>query len=230
MNDSFLVRTALFRGITKEEVEPMLHCLQAVRRSFKKNQVIARAGDQVEALGLVLSGSVNIENDDVWGNKNILDNIGPGQVFAEVYSCLPEERLMINVVAAEDAEALFLNVGRLLTTCPSACEYHSRVIRNLLSVISQKNLNLTHKIFHTSPKSIRDRLLSYLSFQAIRQGKYQFQIPFNRQQLADYLGVDRSAMSNELSKMKRDGLITFEKNRFSLIDGTMLEGPGFENQ
>lgn len=225
MNDSFLVRTALFRGITENEVKPMLQCLQASRRTYKKNEVIARAGNRMDALGLVLTGSVNIENDDVWGNKNILDNIGPGQVFGEAYACLTEERLMINVVAAEDAEALFLNVGRLLTTCPSACEYHSRVIRNLLSVIAQKNLNLTHKIFHTSPKSIRDRLLSYLSFQAIRQGKYQFQIPFNRQQLADYLGVDRSAMSNELSKMKRDGLILFEKNRFSLIDGTAFEGP-----
>lgn len=194
----------------------MLQCLQASCRTYRKNETICRSGDQIHSLGMVLLGSVNIENDDVWGNKNILDNVGAGQVFAETYACLPEEPLMVSVTAAEDCEILFLNVEKILTTCPAACPHHVRLIRNLVSVMARKNMNLTHKIFHTSPKSIRDRLLSYLSAQAVTQGKYRFEIPFNRQQLADYLRVDRSAMSNELSKMKKEGLITCEKNLFCL--------------
>lgn len=216
MNYNFLTKTALFRGTTEKEAESMLHCLQASSRVYRKNEAVCRSGDQIHSLGMMLSGSVNIENDDVWGNKNILDNVGAGQVFAETYACLPEEPLMVSVTAAEDSEILFLNVEKILTACPTACPHHVRLIRNLVSVMARKNLNLTHKIFHTSPKSIRDRLLSYLSAQAVTQGKYRFEIPFNRQQLADYLRVDRSAMSNELSKMKKEGLITFEKNSFCL--------------
>lgn len=218
MNYKFLIKTPLFRGVTEAEAKAMFECLQTSYKTYRKNDIIYQFGYHVETLGLVLNGSVNIENDDVWGNKNILDNVPAGQLFGETYACLPNERLMINVVAAQESEILFLNMKRLLNTCPTACQYHTQLIYNLLAVMAQKNLNLTHKIFHTSPKSIRERLLSYLSFQAIKQGKYQFEIPFNRQQLADYLGVDRSAMSNELSKMKRDGLIAFEKNIFYLKD------------
>lgn len=218
MNYKFLITTPLFREVTEAEAKAMLECLQTSHKTYGKNDIIYQSGTHVETLGLVLTGSVNIENDDVWGNKNILDNVPAGQLFGEAYACLPNERLMVNVVAAQESEILFLNMKRLLNTCPTACQYHSQLIQNLLAVMAQKNLNLTHKIFHTSPKSIRERLLSYLSFQAIKQGKYQFEIPFNRQQLADYLGVDRSAMSNELSKMKRDGLIAFKKNLFYLKD------------
>lgn len=216
MHCDFLLKTALFRGISEPEAKDMLACLQVSYRLYRKSDCIYRAGRQTDALGLVLSGGVNIENDDVWGNRNILDHVGPGQVFAESYACVPEERLMVNVVAAQESEILFFKIEKLLGACSDACKCHSRLVQNLLSVIARKNLNLTRKIFHTSPKSIRDRLLSYLSFQAMQQGTRQFEIPFNRQQLADYLGVDRSAMSNALSKMKRDGLITFEKNTFCL--------------
>lgn len=216
INFSFLIKTSLFLGITETEAESMLNCLQSNHQTYKKNDVIYHIGDRVNALGLVLYGGVNIETADVWGNRNILDNVGPGQVFAETFSCLHEEHIMVDVVATEDSEVLFLRIDRLLTTCSNSCKYHSRLIYNLMSVMARKNLNLTHKIFHTAPKSIRDRLLSYLSFQAIKQGRYQFEIPFNRQQLADYLCVDRSAMSNELSKMKHDGLLAFKKNVFHL--------------
>lgn len=216
MNYNFLIKTPLLRGATETEAKMMLQCLQAKQHFYRKNDIIYCAGKRIDALGLVLTGSVNIENDDVWGNKTILDHVGPGQVFAETYSCLPEELLMVSVIAAEDSEVLFLNMERLLTTCPTSCKHHSQLIYNLLSVMARKNLNLTHKIFHTSPKSIRERVLSYLSFQAVKQGKLVFEIPFNRQQLADYLGVDRSAMSNELGKMKREGIIAFEKNKFYL--------------
>lgn len=211
-----LAKTALFRGCEPEEVEAMLACLGAVRRAFAKGTQILRTGETVSSLGLVLSGRVRIESGDVWGNTTVLDQVGPGEVFAETYACTPGEPLMVDVVAAERSEILFLAISRVLQTCPSTCEHHHRLIQNLLSLSAQKNLNLSRKIFHTSPKTIRGRLLSYLSEQAIRSGSQHFTVPFNRQQLADYLNVDRSALSNELSKMQRDGLLKVDKNRFEL--------------
>ncbi len=216
MNYNFLTKTMLFRGLAAKDVEEVLKCLGARQQTYSKHDMIYRTGDTVHFLGVVLSGSVNIEHDDVWGNKNILDNIGAGQVFGETYACIPGEQLMVNVVAAEQAEVLFLNMEKLFHACTETCGYHNRLIQNLLLITAQKNQNLTRKIFHTTPKSIRGKLLSYLSFQAIQEGSYRFKIPFNRQQLADYLGVDRSAMSNELSKMQKEGLLTYEKNIFCL--------------
>ena len=211
-----LAKTALFRGCESEEVEAMLACLGAVRRAFAKGAQILRTGETVSSLGLVLSGRVRIESGDIWGNTTVLDQVGPGEVFAETYACTPGEPLMVDVVAAERSEILFLAISRVLQTCSPTCEHHHRLIQNLLSLSAQKNLNLSRKIFHTSPKTIRGRLLSYLSEQAIRSGSQRFTVPFNRQQLADYLNVDRSALSNELSKMQRDGLLKVDKNRFEL--------------
>lgn len=216
MNYNFLTKTRLFQGMSEEDVESVLECLRAKVQSYSKREVIYRAGEDVLSVGLVLRGSVNIEHDDVWGNKNILDNIGEGQVFGETYACIPGEPLMVSVIAAEETEVLFLNTDKLFAACTEVCGYHNKLIQNLLLITAQKNQNLTRKIFHTTPKSIRDKLLSYLSFQAVREGSYRFEIPFNRQQLADYLGVDRSAMSKELGKMQREGLLTFEKNLFCL--------------
>lgn len=217
MDTSFLVNTNLFRGTDAKELDAMLHCLQAETKSFAKNDVIYHAGNTVTSLGMVLTGSVFIENDDFWGNKNVLDFITPGQVFAEAYASVPGELLMFNVVAAEPTEILFLNVQKVLQVCPNSCTHHNKVVQNLLAISAQKNLALSRRSLHTAPKSIRGRLLSYLSFQAIQHGSRDFVIPFNRQQLADYLNVDRSALSNELSKMQKKGLLKVEKNHFYLL-------------
>ncbi len=212
-----LSETILFRGCSEEEIHSLLECMQARTEEFQKGSTIYRVGDRVSSIGLVLSGSVYIENDDVWGNKSILDTVQPGQVFAESYACVPGAVLMINVVAAENCRVLFMDVGRMLKVCGSGCTFHSALIRNLLETASQKNLNLSWRIFHTGSKTIRGRLLSYLSYQASSRGSREFDIPFNRQQLADYLGVDRSAMSAELGKMQREGLIKFKKSHFVLL-------------
>ena len=208
MDFLFLSQTALFRGCSPRETADMLQCLRAERRVYEKDRVICHAGDTVEALGLVLSGGVN---------KSILSHVGAGRIFAETYACLPGEPLMVDAVAAQRTEVLFLNTARLLRTCPSACAHHAALIRNLLAVTSQKNLALSRRIFHTSPKTIRGRLLSYLSAQALRENSRSFAIPFDRQQLADYLGVDRSALSAELGRMRAEGLIRFRKNEFELL-------------
>ena len=221
MNFLYLSKTALFQGSTAEETEKILSCLGAEEKHYRKEEIICHMGDTVTSLGVVISGSVLIENDDIWGNRSILDRVGPGQIFAETYACVPGEKLMVNVTAAEDTVILFLDVGRIIRTCPNSCAYHSKLIRNLLSISAQKNLNLSRRIFNTSSKTIRGRLLSYLSDQAVQRGEQQFDIPFNRRQLADYLGVDRSAMSNELSKMQREGLIRVERNHFELLLGEL---------
>lgn len=216
MKGTLLANTALFRGASPQEAEAMLNCLGAVERGYTKGEQIYHSGDYVTDLGMVLSGSVLIQTDDLWGNTTVLDRIGPGQIFAETYACVPGEPLMVDVVAAEGTQVLFLNVERVLRVCSHTCAHHSKLIRNLLLLSAQKNLNLSRKIFYTSSKTIRGRLLSYLSYQARRNGTPSFTIPFNRQQLADYLNVERSALSNELSKMQRDGLLVVEKNRFTL--------------
>ena len=216
MKGTLLANTALFRGASPQEAEAMLNCLGAAERGYTKGEQIYHSGDYVTDLGMVLSGSVLIQTDDLWGNTTVLDRIGPGQIFAETYACVPGEPLMVDVVAAEGTQVLFLNVERVLRVCSHTCAHHSKLIRNLLLLSAQKNLNLSRKIFYTSSKTIRGRLLSYLSYQARRNGTPSFTIPFNRQQLADYLNVERSALSNELSKMQRDGLLVVERNRFTL--------------
>ena len=216
MDFLFLSQTALFRGCSPRETADMLQCLRAERRVYEKDRVICHAGDTVEALGLVLSGGVNIESVDVWGSRSILGHVGPGQVFAETYACLPGEPLMVDAVAAQRTEVLFLNIGKVLTTCTNACPFHAKLIQNLLTVCAAKNLQLSQRILHTAPKGIRARLMSYFSECVKRAGQYSFDIPYNRQQLADYLGVDRSAMCSELSRMQREGLLSYHKNHFSV--------------
>ena len=216
MDYKFLENTLLFQGITAEEIESMINCLEGHVKKYMKGETIYHSGEIIQKAGLVLSGSVHIENDDLWGNKTILAHVGVGQVFAETYVCIPGEPLMINVVAAETVEVLFLNLSRGTRTCVRNCAFHGRLIQNLLMISAQKNLNLSRRIFYSSSKSIRSRLLSYLSDQATRCGCLEFDIPFNRQQLADFLGVDRSAMSNELSKMQKAGFLKVNKNHFQL--------------
>ncbi len=213
---SIIKKSSLFFGIEEDEINAMLHCLSAEKRSYTKNEFIRRLGDEVNSIGLLLSGSVHILKEDFWGNRNILAEISPGQVFAESYACMQGVALGVNVVAAETCEILFLNVRRLLSVCTSACEFHTKLIRNLMSTLAEKNLRMNEKLTHLAQRGIRGKLLSYLSAEAQRYGSNVFEIPFNRQQLADYFSVDRSAMSNELCKMRDDGLIEFKKNRFIL--------------
>lgn len=216
MNYFFLSNTPLFHGIRENEISHVLSCLGAREKSYRKNETIFRAGDTVHELGLVESGSVNIIVNFYWGRSNIFGHVEKGKIFAENYAAIPGKELICDVVAAEDSEILFLGFTELLTTCQHACSFHHRLIHNLLRISAQKNLDLSSRMMHTAPKSLRERLLSYLSEQAMINGTTHFTIPFDRQQLADYLGVDRSAMSNELSKMQKDGLIAFKKNEFTL--------------
>lgn len=216
MNLAFISQTAFFSGCTKEETKTLIDCLQISSRLYKKGEYIYLAGTPVTDIGLVLSGSVRIENDDIWGNKSVLSLTEPGEVFAEAYACVPGVPLSVSVIANEDCEILFIGVPRLLKTCGNACPAHQKVIQNLISISARKNLALSQRIFHTSPKTIRERLLSYFYLQMTLQNTNRITIPFDRQQLADYLNLDRSALSKELGKMKREGLLEYRKNQFEL--------------
>ena len=212
-----VIRSApLFSGISEEELSAMLSCLGAEKKDFSKEAFVLRAGDTADSIGLVLAGTVLVMQEDIWGNRNILSKAGPGQTFAAAYACAPGSRLHVGVIAETPVTALFLNVKRILDVCPSACPHHSRVIRNLLSELAGKNLRLGGKLTHMGQRTTRAKIMSYLSAEAQRLGACEFDIPFSRQQLADYLGVERSGLSLELGKMKKDGLLEYHKSHFVL--------------
>lgn len=213
---SVLRMSGIFSGISEEETEKMLHCLEVRPETFQKDEYILRAGDRVEAFGVVITGKVMIIQEDFWGNRNILAAVGAGHCFAETFACSPGAVLNVSVIAETNVQVLFLNVKRILTTCPSTCSHHSRMIRNLLSELAEKNLRLNEKITHLGQRSRRAKILSYLSAEAQRHGRAEFDIAFSRQQLADYLSVDRSGLSMELSRMQEEGLLEYRKNHFVL--------------
>lgn len=219
INFEQLKRTALFGGIEAKEIEAMLTCLDAKTETCKKGRLIYRGGDTTTSVGEVLSGRVHIIREDFWGNRSIISEFGAGQLFGETYALMPYEPMEVSVLAAEDCEILFLDVGRIITVCSSACEFHARLIRNLLLVSAQKNLLLTKKLDFISRRTTREKLLAYLSAQSQQKKSPSFEIPFNRQQLADYLSVDRSAMSGELCRLRDEGVLKFEKNSFELLRG-----------
>ena len=216
MDIHLLAGTRLFQGIREHEIEAMLTCLSAEERTYRKDAYIYRAGDVTGRLGVVMEGAVNIIKDDVWGNRKIIENIGGGQIFGETYACLKGEPLMVDVQASERSRILFMDVNRILTTCSSSCDFHNRLIRSLMYVLAGKNLMLTKKMDIITPKSLRERVMVYLSQESVKQGCRTVTVPVNRQQMADYLSVDRSALSAELSRMQRDGVISYEKNRFTI--------------
>lgn len=194
----------------------MLGCLDAKTIQFPKGAYILRSGDTVESLGLMVSGTAFIIQEDFWGNRNILSSIEQGQCFGETFACAPGAILNVNVVTQSQATVLFLNVKRILTICPSTCSHHSRIIRNLLSDLANKNLHFNEKVTHLGQRTTRAKLLSYLSAEAQRHNSAEFDIPFSRQQLADYLSVERSGLSLELCKMRDEGLLEFQKSHFLL--------------
>ncbi len=206
----------LFFGISEEELAAMLACLGTREESFPKDAFLLRVGDTAESIGLVLEGSVLVIQEDVWGNRNILSKAGTGETFAAAYACAPAAALPVSVTAETPVTVMLLNVKRVLNVCPSACAHHSRIIRNLLGVLAEKNLRFGEKLTHMGQRTTRAKLMSYLSAEAQRRGKYEFDIPFSRQQLADYLAVERSGLSLELGKMRRAGLLDFHKSHFVL--------------
>ncbi len=212
-----LKHTGLFSGVKENEIFAMLNCLQAKLCIFKKGEYVFREGEHIDNITVLVEGKLLIQRDDYWGNRSIVNVIRIGEMFGEAYVAPESGSLLNDVVAEEDSAVIFFDVRRILTVCSTACRFHSMVVQNLFFAISEKNRKLVQKIGHMSKRSTRAKLLSYLSEEAKRHNSNHFTIPFTRQQLADFLCVDRSAMSNELCKMRDEGLLLFDKNEFTLL-------------
>ena len=212
-----LKRTKLFSGVGEEDIASLLSCLGARKKEYKKGEYILREGEHISDIFILVEGKIHIQKDDYWGNRSILSVISVGEMFGEGYAAPESGALLNDVVAVEDSSVIFFDVKRILTTCSSACRFHNMIVQNMFFAISDKNRKLVQKLGHMSGRTTRAKLISYLSEEAKRQGSSAFSVPFNRQQLADYLCVDRSAMSNELCKMRDEGMIKFEKSRFELL-------------
>lgn len=212
-----LKKSQLFAGIKEEEIQSMLSCLDARLHTYPKGAYLFHQGESIHHITVLVEGCLHIQRDDFWGNRSIIQQIGVGEMFGEAYAAPKSGTLPNDVIAVSDSAVIFFDVNRILTACSSACKFHSMVITNLFLAISGKNRKLVQKLGHMSKRTTREKLLSYLSEQAKKHESPSFEIPFNRQQLADFLSVDRSAMSNELCKLRDEGILTFEKNRFHLL-------------
>jgi len=212
-----LKKTKLFSGVGEEDISTMLSCLEAKLHRYKKGEYVLRQGEHLSDILVLAQGSLYIQRDDHWGNRSILGHIGVGEIFGEAYAAPESGPLLNDVIAVEDSAVFFFDVKRVISTCSSACRFHTMVVQNLFYAISEKNRSLVQKLDHMSRRTTRGKLISYLSEEAGKQNSESIIIPFNRQQLADYLSVDRSAMSSELCRMRDEGLLEFEKNRFRLL-------------
>ncbi|MDD4761120.1 MAG: Crp/Fnr family transcriptional regulator [Bacteroidaceae bacterium] len=207
----------LFKDIEETDLQSLLSCLSAKKVHYNNGQTIFLSGESIKQFGILLSGQVNVVQDDYYGNRSILARIDVGNLFGESFACAEAKTIPFSVITTSESEILFIDCHRLSFPCAKACSFHSRLIQNMLSIVSMKNISLTQKIEFTSKRTTREKLMAYLSAEAQKAGNSQFSIPFNRQELADYLSVERSAMSAELSKLSNDGVLKFHKNEFELL-------------
>lgn len=207
----------LFSGINKSEIAPMLKCLGSYKKKYDKGTYVFMAEDEIQNIGIVISGTIHMIKEDIWGNKSIIAAMTDGQLFGETFVCSNSLTATVSFITSTDCEVLFIPFHRVIKTCSNSCKHHHKLIENMMIRIAEKNLMLIEKIDVTSKKSLREKILTYLSSQAQKKDQNRFSIPMGRIELADYLGVNRSALTRELSKMKEDGLIDYDKNTFYLI-------------
>lgn len=223
MNAPKMENCPLFAGIAERQLKSLLDCLSATRQTYARDKFVFRADSKSETVGIVLTGRVYIIQEDFWGNRMILSHIEPGGLFGEAVSCAEIDRLPFSAVTSEKSEIMLIDYRKIVTTCSSACIFHTSLIKNMLHILAEKNIALTKKMEHLSKRTTRGKLLSFLSAQAVQEKNNVVETPFNRQELADYLCVDRSALSRELSLMQKEGLLRYDKNRFELLRDVHLE-------
>lgn len=207
----------LFYGIQESEMTAMLGCIGAYLKEYKKNQYIITLEENVEAVGILLSGKVDMIKEDLWGNKTLLVSMQKGELFGESFSCGIVKNVTVSFVADTASMILFLPFSRILRTCNMSCKFHHRLIENMVTVIAEKNIVLMDKVDILSKKTLREKIATYLLQEASKQQSLYFDIPLGRVQLAEYLCVDRSALTRELNTMKAEGYIDFDKNTFRVL-------------
>lgn len=207
----------LFAGIDSGDRIAMLGCTGYHICSFKKGEIVAFEEENVKHIGIMISGAVDMIKEDIWGNKTLLVRIRKNEVFGETFACGTDNLSIVTFQVSEDARILFMPFGRMMCSCANGCRFHQQLIENMVQVIADKNRDLMRKIEVISKRSIREKLLAYLSVQAQTQKARYFEIPLGRAELAEYLCVDRSAMTRELVKMREDGLIDYDRNCFRML-------------
>lgn len=217
INISALRQSPLFEGIRDADIPGLLACLGASVRKIGRQQYIMTEGDPATQLGILLSGSASIVNQDILGNRSILSLVQPGQLFAESFACAGAKTLPISVVANEEVSVMLIDCRRITQSCTNACGFHNQMIYNLLQAVAARNLEFHQKLEITAKRTTREKLMAYLLSQAKQAGSKEFTIPYDRQGLADYLGVERSAMSAELSKLQKEGVLETNRSWFQLL-------------
>ena len=212
-----LRKCSLFENIADENLTAILGCLGAKLYCYCKNQTILREGDAANLIGIVLKGKVQVVRIDYYGNRSIVAMIEPTQMFGESFACADEKMVPVDIVASEDSEVLMVDCQRVIHSCSNACDFHRQIIFNLLKIVAKKNIMFNQKIEITSKRTTREKLLTYLLQQAKKTGSDEFSIPYDRQELADYLEVDRSGLSVEIGKLKKEGIIENRKNIFKML-------------
>lgn len=207
----------LFENIADENLLAMLSCLGAEVRSYTKNQNIFTEGERASHMGILLSGTAQIIRVDFYGNRSIVTNIEPPQLFGESFACTEAKSIPVNVIAEKDCEVMRIESRKMLHPCCNVCEFHSRMIFNLMKEIAAKNMLLNQKIEIISRRTTREKLMTYLLIQAKKHGS-SFTIPYDRQELADFLEVDRSGLSAEISKLRKENAIECKRNFFRLLE------------
>ena len=208
---------SLFEDVGRENYDKMLRCFGARIISVKKGSAVFREGEAATRVGIVLTGTVQTVQDDYFGNRSILSMAGPGQLFAEGFACAGVETMPVSIVATTDSQIMLIDCSHIMTMCHNACAFHNQMIRNLLHSVAQSNMQLNQKIEILSKRTTKEKVMAYLMSEAKIQGSDSFSIPYDRQELADYLGVERSAMSAVIGKLRDDGYIQVNRRQFQLM-------------
>ena len=211
------VHSPLFDGIKAEDLKAMLGCIGYHIGTFKKGDIVAFEEENIKHIGIIISGAVDMVKEDLWGNKTMLIRMRQNEMFGETFACGNDNLSVVTFVVSEDATVMFMPFSRVMHSCTMACEFHHRLIENMVKLIANKNRDLMRKVDVVSKRTIREKLLAYLSIQAQVQSSRYFEIPLGRVELAEYLCVDRSALTRELVKMKEDGLIDYDRNCFRIL-------------
>lgn len=211
------INSPLFQGIRSEDMSAMLKCIGYHTGSFDKGEIIVFEGENLKHVGIIISGAVDMIKEDLWGNKTMLVRMRRNELFGETFACGEDNHSVVTFTASEHTQILFLPFDRVMHNCTMACAFHHRLIENMVRVIANKNRDLMRKVDVISKKTLREKILSYLSIQAQSQKSRYFEVPLGRVELAEYLCADRSALTRELSRMKNEGLIDYEKNCFRIL-------------
>ncbi len=213
-----ILNTPLFDNLTQDDAKDLLSCMNAHSETFPKESFIFLAGNVPSGIGIMLTGKAKIIKEDIYGNLSVIDSLEAGDIFGEVFACAMIDEIPVTVEADTECEVLLMDYQKVITSCSTNCVFHSMLIKNMLKILAQKNMFLNNKNDILTSRTTREKIMKFLENMAAQRDQLSFDIPFDRQELADFLGLNRSAMTREMLKMKEDGLIDFNKNHFKLLN------------